>query len=1006
MPSGFAFSYWPCILFLKNNTITIRQVGLFSSEMLSLKLQTYSSKTMKHFYFLILILAPVFVQSQNITFGDPDVKLALLSQCDTNSDNEISLSEAALITEIELWDGVFTSYEGMQFFVNLERLRIMEQHSAIVLPEITSVKRLEIDTCYPSLTLSNSPNLEVITMTYTDNLTSFTYPLLPALKELNVDNAGLSTLNTTNIPNIEKLILGGTRFPSLDVSSLTYLKEYGMFSYELLPTFALGNMPQLESLWVWGPNLNMLNLYNLPGLKNLDIILTNIGVLDLSGCPNLISLTCDAYAGSTVTVTDLGLDDVPLLENLKCVNTGLTALDLAPVPALKTLDCRNNALTALSLSAVPQLESLKCSNNSLTALNVSPVPALKTLDCSINQITSLNVTGLPLLESFSCSYNPLTGPLDVSNCTHLQSLACRETNRSSLDVSALTDLRFLDFSTNSVSQIDLSNSPKLSNLRASNNLLVALDLSQQTVSTGGNRNFWFNSNPGLMQVNLKNGLNDHVESEGCPNLAYACIDESEHEENYLLEELEYENNHDIHVSTYCTFNPGGNFNTINATVTYDAANDGCQNDNMHFAAIPMSIDYGPETGATFTNAAGVAKFFTQEGIFPVTATFDNPYFSLSPATQSATFANDQNNVANLTFCIVPVGIHTDAEITITPTTPAQPGFDSGYLVTVSNVGNQLISGNATFQYNESVLDYVSASVAPDTQSAGNLLWNFSNLAPFQSLSFQVTLNLNSPMETPAVNIDDLLPFTAAVNPAVTDETPANNVYEFTQTVVGSFDPNDKTCVEGRFITPEMIGDYLHYVIRFQNSGTAPAQNIVVKDVIDTTKFEMETLQLTAASHAYATRIDANKIEFIFENINLPAEQDDEPGSHGFVAFKIKTKSNLTVNSSVSNQADIFFDYNFPIVTEPAVSTFSTLGRNSFEGQNVSVYPNPAKNQLTIRAQDNIQSVQLYDVSGRLIRASAEAQSQAYLDLSQESAGIYFVKITTQQGSKTEKIIKQ
>lgn len=963
---------------------------------------------MKHFYLLFLILTPVFVQSQNIAFGDNDVKLALLSQCDANIDGEISLSEAALVTEIELWDGVFSSYEGLQFFVNLERLRIMQQNAAIVLPEITSLKRLEIDSCGSSLTLSNSPNLEVISMVYVDSMTSFTYPLLPALKELNVDNGGLSTLNTANIPNIETLILGGTRFASLDVSSLTHLTSYGMSSFELLPTFSLSNMPQLENLWIWGSTVNTLDFQNLPGLKKLEVS-TNASVLDLSGCPNLISLTCNVSAGSTpgTVITDLGLANVPLLETLNCSNAGLTTLNLSPVPVLKTLDCRNNALTALDLSAVPQLESLKCTNNGLTALNVSPVPVLKTLDCSINQITALNVTGLPLLQSLSCNGNPLAGPLDVSHCTQLQSLSCWGTNRSSLDVSALTDLRSLDFYDNSISQIDLSNCPKLSFLRASNNLLAALDLSHQSISVGNSyRNFWLNNNPNLTQVNFKNGRNDHVESEGCPNLAYACADESELEDDYLLEELEYGNSHDIHVSTYCTFNPGGNFNTINAVVTYDAANDGCQNDNLHFSGIPMSIDYGSEAGTSFTNAAGNAKFYTQAGTFPVTATFDNPYFTLSPATQSAAFADDQNNVANLTFCIVPVGIHTDAEITITPTTPAQPGFDSDYLITVVNVGNQLISGTASFQYNDLVLDYVSASVAPDAQSAGNLGWNFSNLAPFQSLSFYVTLNLNSPMEIPAVNINDQLNFTATVNPAVTDDTPANNVYEFTQTVVGSFDPNDKTCVEGRFVTPDMIGDYLHYVIRFQNSGTAPARNVVVKDVIDTSKFEMESLQLTAASHSYVTRIDSNKIEFIFEDINLPAEQDDEPGSHGFVAFKIKTKSNLTVNSSVSNKADIFFDFNWPIETEPAVSTFSTLGRNAFEAPPVSVYPNPTKDRLAILAQDPIQSIELYDVSGRLIRSSLETRSQAQLDLSQESAGIYFVKITTSQGGKTEKIIKQ
>jgi hypothetical protein len=77
-------------------------------------------------------------------------------------------------------------------------------------------------------------------------------------------------------------------------------------------------------------------------------------------------------------------------------------------------------------------------------------------------------------------------------------------------------------------------------------------------------------------------------------------------------------------------------------------------------------------------------------------------------------------------------------------------------------------------------------------------------------------------------------------------------------------------------------------------------------------------------------IGANRAEFIFENINLPFT---EPDKHGYVAFKIKTKPNLVLGNTVTNQADIFFDYNFPITTNltsttiansPVVATVSSL----------------------------------------------------------------------------------
>jgi len=295
---------------------------------------------------------------------------------------------------------------------------------------------------------------------------------------------------------------------------------------------------------------------------------------------------------------------------------------------------------------------------------------------------------------------------------------------------------------------------------------------------------------------------------------------------------------------------------------------------------------------------------------------------------------------------------------------------------------------------------VSASEIPFTQAAGQINWNFTNLMPFESRSIEVTLNLNGPIEIPAVNIDDILNFTVSSFPSEVDETPLDNSFTFQQTVVGSFDPNDKTCLEGNVISTEMIGNYLHYNINFENTGTAAAEKIVVKDIIDTTKFDISTLQVLNISHATITKVSGNKVEFMFDNINLL------PAAHGNIVFKLKTKSDLAIGSTVSNKADIYFDYNFPIETNTATSTFQLLNNTAFEiDDSITVYPNPAKNQITVNAKNTINSMQLFDVQGRIINTSLVNDRKLDFDISSYSNGIYFLKVTTDKGIKTQKIIK-
>uniref|UniRef100_UPI00375224C1 T9SS type A sorting domain-containing protein n=1 Tax=Flavobacterium sp. TaxID=239 RepID=UPI00375224C1 len=129
--------------------------------------------------------------------------------------------------------------------------------------------------------------------------------------------------------------------------------------------------------------------------------------------------------------------------------------------------------------------------------------------------------------------------------------------------------------------------------------------------------------------------------------------------------------------------------------------------------------------------------------------------------------------------------------------------------------------------------------------------------------------------------------------------------------------------------------------------------------------------------------------------------------HGNVLLKVRSKNNLVTGDIVSKRADIFFDYNFPIDTGMANTTFQSLNNSSFEKDNsISVYPNPANSIVNIKANSNLKSIELYDVQGRILQTKLVNVTNEIIDISNQSNGIYFLKITSDDGVKVEQIVKE
>ncbi|MBW8359520.1 MAG: T9SS type A sorting domain-containing protein [Weeksellaceae bacterium] len=510
------------------------------------------------------------------------------------------------------------------------------------------------------------------------------------------------------------------------------------------------------------------------------------------------------------------------------------------------------------------------------------------------------------------------------------------------------------------------------------------------------------NNDYLISLNVKNGSSQATNSsQFFPNTAlqYICIDPSEiiyfhsYIQNY---------NYTTTVNSYCSFTPGGTFYTIQGNTKYDSNNNGCDTSDPLKPFQKFTITNGSITGNIISNTSGNYSIPVQAGTHTITPVLEDPtYFTISPASITANFPT-QTSPLTQNFCITANGNHNDLEAAIIPITAAVPGFSAKYKIIYKNKGTAAQSGSLAFSYDDNLMNFTTATVAPASQSTGTLNWNFTNLLPFETREVTLTFTLNTPTATPPLTGGQILNYTAQVTGS-TDETPADNTFTLNQTVVNSFDPNDKTCLQGTAIAQAQVGDYVHYLIRFENTGTANAQNVVVKDIIDTSKFNLSSLVAVGGSHSFVTRITGpNTVEFIFENIQLPFA---DATNDGYVVFKIKTLATLTVGNAFSNTANIYFDYNAPIVTNTYTTTVqSNLSTSETVTEEFSIYPNPVKDLLHFKTKERIVKAEVYDLSGRIVRSSGVSQNS--VDLSELPKGNYLIRIHTKDQIIIKKLLKE
>lgn len=213
---------------------------------------------------------------------------------------------------------------------------------------------------------------------------------------------------------------------------------------------------------------------------------------------------------------------------------------------------------------------------------------------------------------------------------------------------------------------------------------------------------------------------------------------------------------------------------------------------------------------------------------------------------------------------------------------------------------------------------LSSSPLADSTSGDTLFWHLTDLFYNDDIGPLKVIVYNT---STLILGDNTCLFAAAV-PSLPDFNMSNNSELFCTIVSGSYDPNDKKVSPQGICDPGFVtlDEALRYTVRFQNTGTATAVNVVIEDSISS-EMDINTLNVIYSSHNLVTEIDANKVRFVFNNIFLPDSNSDESGSHGYVIYEIYPDSGIASGTTVSNMARIYFDINEPIETNEVTNRY-------------------------------------------------------------------------------------
>lgn len=135
-----------------------------------------------------------------------------------------------------------------------------------------------------------------------------------------------------------------------------------------------------------------------------------------------------------------------------------------------------------------------------------------------------------------------------------------------------------------------------------------------------------------------------------------------------------------------------------------------------------------------------------------------------------------------------------------------------------------------------------------------------------------------------------------------------------------------------------------------------------------------------------------------------------PGSYR-LPTSASSPINIRTEHSVENFNNIYAVYWIQNTSTKEILQAGKVGaassiKEKMKIGNIEIYPNPAKDMLTIQSEENIQEVNIYNVMGQKVKDLHVGTNHISVDIANLSKGMYIIQITTQNGKSVKKFIKE
>ncbi|MCG1036984.1 T9SS type A sorting domain-containing protein [Polaribacter sargassicola] len=910
------------------------------------------------------------LSSQNITITDSNFEQALIDLgWDTNGLNgNILVSEAEAIDSLDIQDPIdntllpnvtakIKTLEGIEAMVNLVSLEAGGN-------ELTSVD------------LSKNINLKNLFLN--DNqLTNIDVSKNLALERFGVMRNQIASIDISMLVNLVDLFVHENQIASLDITNNTEL-NWLYATNNQLTSINLSKNTKLKRIDIYGNQLTSIDVSMLPDLEDFRIAYNQLTYLDVSANSNLRSFSCNGNLLTTLNVkngnnvnftyfsannnsdlTCIQVDDASFsLTNWSLVddiasfstNCGISSIVYIPDYNMKTALVADTSINSNEDTEI-QVSEAEAVTGTITLEGVN-IDDLSGIEAFIN-ITGLIVRG-----------NNLTS-VNLSNNDKISFLSIDNNQLTSLDIRSLTNLETIYAGNNQLSEIDVTNNLLLKKLWLNINNLSSLDISKNTFL----EELELDWNYDLLEIDFSNNLNlnrihlwktaiSKIDITQLIDLERLYVSETnltsiDITKNTKLYDFRSTDNPQIP-----TYDFSNNTALIRIDLTNSNVNDVDVSKNVNLTQLLLgqnnltSIDISKniELQELYLNENSIVNI-------DITNNLSLTKLFLNDNLLERAYLKNENNTAIVEF-----------NITNNPNLSCIAVDDVDFSTT--NWTNIDAATNYKIDCNS---DWEVYTVDSNLEDAINVITGI-DANNDDLISYEEALSYTGDLDLSGQDITDITGLEAFIN-AASINLSNNNITDISSLLSGN-----TVLIYSKSTNEKRTAERASSNVKILNVSNNLLESVDISSITNITELYLSNNKLVSLNLKNGNNTVLDKLD-VTSNPNLTCIQvDDVDAANSKTEWLKDTSANYSTDCS------------------------GTLAIDDYLKDNIVIYPNPATSFIEVSLVDGValKNIEIYNLIGKKVLISDDN----LIKLEKLSKGVYLIKVTTDKGLLTRKIIKE